>query len=150
MWPSPLGSKKNDCTPILIDLDRTKPTHSFGSSDVYSNSVMYNYRFDAFQHDWRQLGCIILLWATTSAIQHGYHQQSIMINHDIAKDKFLLALFNRGTYEPGHFDNFKKVFGGKETIKSVIEMRSNKPTSSSSLGKHTPSSVQCSSKRPCK
>ena len=57
---------KDSYSPVLIDLDHSSPFCIFRNSDMYPNSVMYSSKFNADQHDWRQLGCLIL-WTLTHA-----------------------------------------------------------------------------------
>lgn len=94
---------KDSYSPVLIDLDRSSPFTLFGNSDIYSNSVMYSSQLNADQHDWRQLGCIIL-WTLTQELQDSYHKQSIFIDdatvRALAKDKFFNTLWTKGTYLP--------------------------------------------------
>lgn len=56
-----IENHKDLYSPVLIDLDRSTPFALFGNSDIYSNGVMYSSQLNADQHDWRQLGCIIII-----------------------------------------------------------------------------------------
>lgn len=81
--------------PVLIDLDRARRFIVFGASDVYPHSCMYCITLDAVQHDWRQLG-IIILWVLTRDQQPSYHQQTLLVDHSIVSHPFLTSLINKG------------------------------------------------------
>lgn len=142
---------KDSYSPVLIDLDRSSPFALFSNSDIHSNSVMYSSQLNADQHDWRQLGCMIL-WMLTHELQDSYHEQSIFIDdvtvRALAKDKFFNALWTKGIYLPASFNNFNRIYGGSDTIKTVIQR------TASSLPSHRKRKLSGhsvgSSKRQCK
>lgn len=86
----------NDCEPILIDLDRSRKFNQLKAHDIYPDSVMYNPKFDAEQHDWLQLGYLIL-WVLTSHLRHlSYHKQDLLVDHSIVRNHFFQSLINKG------------------------------------------------------
>lgn len=90
---------KEDYTLTFIDMDRSTPPNLLSDDCVYPDSCMYDVRLlRSGLMDWRQLSCIIL-WVITGGKKEGdeYHKQTLTgLEHAIAHNKFLLALWNEG------------------------------------------------------
>ena len=108
----------------IIDLDRCVLIP--GRDDSYFiGSCMYNLKLlREGTMDWLQLGCIIL-WVISSSIEGiNYHEQNIE-NFPIVANKFLIQLWD-GIYNEDLFEEFKCKYGGCQTVKEVLQSRSEK------------------------